>query len=226
MVTKLSRTAKGERTRQHILDTAISLFNERGYEETTMRDIAEAANYSLGLAYRYFARKEDMVLALYGELAAQTAAQVERLPAGTIAERFYHIMVHKLGQVTPYRDTLGALFGAAMNPKSDIAVLGDNTAIIRQRMTNVFRAAIIGARDALKEPQAMQMARLIYSAHLLILLFWLYDRTPGQRATDDLVKFMRDTMTLARPFLVLPPVARSLERLAAIVGSVFGGDPL
>jgi AcrR family transcriptional regulator len=224
VVTKPSRTAKGEHTRQHILDTAISLFNERGYEETTMRDIAEAAECSLGLAYRYFARKEDMVLALYGELAAQSEAQAEMLPPGTIAERFYHTMIHKLEQVTPYRETLGALFGAAMNPKSDIAVLGDNTATIRKRMTNVFQIASAGATDAPKEPQASQMARLLFSVHLLILLFWLYDRTPGQRATDDLVKFVRDTMMLARPFLVLPPAARSLERLAAIVGSVFGGE--
>ena len=57
-------TPKGERTREHLLDTALRLFTSAGYEATTMRDIAAAAECSLGLAYRYFASKEEFVLAL------------------------------------------------------------------------------------------------------------------------------------------------------------------
>ena len=56
---------KSEQTREHILETALDLFAEKGYAETTMRDIAGAADCSLGLAYRYFARKEEFILALY-----------------------------------------------------------------------------------------------------------------------------------------------------------------
>ncbi len=217
-------TAKAQRTRQHILETAIRLFATKGYEETTMRDIAAEAECSLGLAYRYFARKEDLVLALYQDLAAKSEAEVETLEPGTLADRYQATMVLKLKQVTPYRETLGALFGSAMNPKSDIAVLGANTAVIRDRMTNVFKTAITGAIDALEEPQATHVANLLYSIHLLTLLFWLYDRTPNQRATYELVKFTRDTLALVRPFLALPLAAKALVRLATIVEPVFGGD--
>ena len=146
------------------------------------------------------------------------------LEAGVVAQRYYQTMAQKLKQVTSYRQTLGALFSAAMNPDSDIAVLGANTAAIRDRMTNVFKVAIVGATDAPREPQATHVANLLYSAHLLTLLFWLYDRTPEQRATYELVKFTRDSLALARPFLALPPVAKSLVRLATIVESVFGGE--
>ncbi len=160
-------------------------------------------------------------MALYEDLAAKSEAQT--VEAGTMADRFQRTMLNKLDQVTPYRETLSALFSAAMNPKSDIAVLGANTATIRDRMTEVFKIAVRGATDAPKEPQAAQIATLMYSLHLLILLFWFYDRTPAQQTTRDLVKFIRDGMTLARPFLMLPPGAKSLERLATIIGSVFGG---
>jgi len=217
-------TAKAQRTRQNILDTAMRLFTAKGYEETTMRDIAAEAGCSLGLAYRYFARKEDMVLAVYQDFAAKSEAHVETLERGTVADRFHQTMLHKLEQMAPYRAMIGALFEAAMNPKSDIAVLGTNTGDIRDRMTQVFKVAIAGATDAPKEPQVTHLAILMYSVHLLTLLFWWYDRTPEQRATHELVKFMRDSFVLVRPFLMLPPVGKSLARVARIVESVFGGQ--
>lgn len=68
-------TSKGERTREHILDTALRLFSEQGYEQTTMRGIAAAAETSLGLAYRYFTSKEDLVLALYERLTPARSPQ-------------------------------------------------------------------------------------------------------------------------------------------------------
>jgi hypothetical protein len=133
-------------------------------------------------------------------------------------------MVHKLEQMVPYREMIGALFGAAMNPRSDIAVLGTKTGDIRERMTQVFKVAIAGATDAPKEPQVTHLAIVLYSVYLLTLLFWWYDRTPNQRATHELVKFMRDSFVLVRPFLMLPPFGKSLARVAGIVESVFGGE--
>ena len=75
-------TGKAQRTREHILETALELFARKGYAETTMRDIAAEADCSLGLAYRYFARKEEMVLALYERLATELEEEVAALPPG------------------------------------------------------------------------------------------------------------------------------------------------
>ena len=57
--------AASEETRRQILDTALALFRERGFEATTMRDIAGRAGLSLGAAYYYFRSKEDIVGAYY-----------------------------------------------------------------------------------------------------------------------------------------------------------------
>jgi len=51
-------TPKARRTRERIFEVALGLFGERGYEATTMRDIARAAGASVGLTYRYYASKE------------------------------------------------------------------------------------------------------------------------------------------------------------------------
>ena len=68
---QLTLTPKAQETRQRIFDTAVKLFMEKGYEETTMRDIAAEAGCSLGLAYRYFESKE--VVVVDGRIAAYDA---------------------------------------------------------------------------------------------------------------------------------------------------------
>ena len=44
--------------RQEILDTALKLFWEKGYEKTSMTEIAQAMQVAQGLCYRYFPSKE------------------------------------------------------------------------------------------------------------------------------------------------------------------------
>jgi len=53
-------TKDPEIRRQEILDTAIQLFYEKGYEKTSMNDIAQRMNVSQGLCYRYFQSKEEI----------------------------------------------------------------------------------------------------------------------------------------------------------------------
>ena len=87
-------TPKAQRTRERILEAALALFAEKGYEATTMRDVAREADASLGLAYRYYASKEEFALELYLRLAEESQEWArENLPEGTIAERFESAML-------------------------------------------------------------------------------------------------------------------------------------
>ncbi len=52
-----------ETRRQHILDAAIACFARKGFHQTTMEEIGQEAELSPGVAYRYFASKEDIILA-------------------------------------------------------------------------------------------------------------------------------------------------------------------
>ncbi len=218
-------TPKGERTREHLLDTALRLFTTAGYEATTMRDIAAAAECSLGLAYRYFTGKEEFVLALYGRMEQEFAAYVETLPPAPLAQRFGQTMRAKLAHIAPYREALGALAGAALNPRSNVAVLGDTTAEVRQRVSGMFLVVVRGATDAPREQVARDLATVLYGAHLALTLFWLYDRSPNQRATAELLALVCDMLGIVRRLLRLPPLAKVLRRLARIMGPMFEGGP-
>jgi len=61
------RMRPGDRTRQHILDVALDLFSERGFEGASIRDLAEALGMTKSALYYHFANKDAIVLAIVGE---------------------------------------------------------------------------------------------------------------------------------------------------------------
>lgn len=218
----VKETPKAQRTREHILETALTLFASQGYDQTTMRDIAQAADCSLGLAYRYFARKEEFILDLYERCAVELEEEVRALPPSPLAKRFALAMEADLRRMTLHRATMGALFSAGLAPDSPVAVLGEGVSEVRDRVWRIFLTVATGATDAPRPKQAAQMATLFYAAHLLVVLFWLQDRSEGQAKTRELLAYAQELIGWLRPVLGLPPVARSLTRLTQIVGPMFG----
>lgn len=86
--------------RDDILQAALILFAERGYDGTTMPMIAELARVGAGTIYRYFESKQILVNTLYRQCLAQFAETLQQgsPPAeATVREQFRHIfhrMVH------------------------------------------------------------------------------------------------------------------------------------
>ena len=217
-------TRKAEATRQRILDAAFRLFATNGYEGTTMRDIAAAAECSLGLTYRYFASKEDLALELYRWLAEQLEQQVGLLPAGSIAERFHHLMRALLALMEPHRLTLVALSGAALNPLARAGVFGAEGAEVRRRARAAYVTLIAEARDAPRASQTDELATVLYGVQLGLVLFWLQDLSSGAQQTEELLLFVHDLLVRIRPLLRLPLIAQSLARLTRIIGLLLGQD--
>lgn len=62
-----------EERKQEILETAMRLFYEKGYEKTSIADIAQAIGVAQGLCYRYFPSKERLFDCAVDEYAEQLA---------------------------------------------------------------------------------------------------------------------------------------------------------
>lgn len=67
-----------EERRRDILDAAIALFAERGFNESTVGDIAALAGVATGTVYLYFPSKDHVLLALHRRLGEGLAAHVEQ----------------------------------------------------------------------------------------------------------------------------------------------------
>jgi AcrR family transcriptional regulator len=75
----------GRQTREEILDIALELFTERGYERTSLRDIAERLGTTKAALYYYFERKEDILVELHLRLhvlGREFLDRVEAVPDG------------------------------------------------------------------------------------------------------------------------------------------------
>jgi AcrR family transcriptional regulator len=66
-------------TRERILDIALELFTEHGYDKTSLRDIAERLGTTKAALYYHFARKEDILLELHLRLHALSHDAIDEL---------------------------------------------------------------------------------------------------------------------------------------------------
>ena len=100
MTTK--RTLQAEQTRQAVLDTARRLFAERGYDATSLQEIADAMGVRKANVYYYFKTKSALLEALLGSFTAPLEVlldQVAALPEGParverLAAGYAEIVVH------------------------------------------------------------------------------------------------------------------------------------
>ncbi|WP_406317740.1 TetR/AcrR family transcriptional regulator [Streptosporangium sp. NBC_01639] len=76
------RERKKLQTRKMISDTASGLFIQRGFDNVTVAEVAEAANVSTKTVFNYFPKKEDLYLDRFPEAAELITRAVRERPEG------------------------------------------------------------------------------------------------------------------------------------------------
>ena len=219
------QSAQGAATRDRLYATAMGLITQRGYEATTLREIAKEANVSVGLLYRYFPSKQAIILAFYDELSADFARDAAAMPRGRWRERFVFALTASLQVLVAHRVALQALAPVLVGDP-DEGVFSERTAFSRQRVQPVFEDAIIGATDAPRQPLAAALGRLLYLVHLAVLLWWLFDKSSHQRATWALVSLTEQLLPSATLALRVPPVRRFVIAVDELMGEALFGGPV
>ena len=214
------KTRKSDETRARILETALALFRERGYEETTMRAIAEQAGVSLGNAYYYFRSKEQLIQAFYGRthdehvIACAPILGRER----TLEARLLGVMHAKLDTSEPYPRFSGVLFRTAADPASPLHPLSAESAPVREESTALFREVVEGSSARIPADLREELPRLLWLYHMGVVLFWIHDTSAGRRRSRRLVDLsveliVRLVSLAGNP--LLRPMRRSVLRLIA-----------
>ncbi|MFE0023430.1 TetR/AcrR family transcriptional regulator [Amycolatopsis sp. NPDC059021] len=89
------RERKKAQTRQALADAALKLFLERGYDNVSVKEVADAADVAVTTLFKHFPRKEALVFDLEDDIEAALVAAVRDRPAGqsipgALCEYFRH----------------------------------------------------------------------------------------------------------------------------------------
>ena len=207
-VRAVPQRAASEETRRQILETALALFRDRGFEATTIRDIASGAGLSLGAAYYYFKSKEAIVGAYYDyvQLEHQTRARDAFARARNLRERLRAAFHTKIDIMQEDRRLLRALFRYGGDPDHALSWFGPATRQQRVLSAAVFAEAL--GDERLPDDVREAAPTLLWTLHMGILLYFLYDGSPNQRRTrrliDASVDFAVDVKRLATSALLRP----------------------
>ncbi len=216
----LSEMASGERaglvrkpgkksveTRNRILEAALATFRERGFARATMREVAAQAGVATGAAYYYFESKDAIVLAFYEraqeEMDGRIAAGLDA--SESLKERLKAIIQTKFDYFGPNRELLGAL-SAHIDPEQPLSPFSAATAPIREQDVARFERAVTESKVKLPGTVRPYLAHLLWMYQMGLILFWVYDRSEGQRRTaalfEQTMKMLLLTLKLAGlPFL-------------------------
>ena len=213
-----TKVRKSDETRARILETALTMFRERGYDETTMRGIAKEAGVAVGNAYYYFKSKEQLIQAFYGRTheahAALSAPVLDK--QRTLESRLRGVMHAKLDSVEDYHAFSGVLFRTAADPRSPLNPFSEESAAVRAESTELFRQVVEESTTRIPRDLREELPRLLWIYHMGVILFWIHDNSPGRKRSrlfvDGSVQLIAKLVSLASNPLV-KPLRRSVLKL-------------
>ena len=179
-------TNKGEQTRRQIFECALELFREKGFDATTMQDVAARADVVKSAAYYYFPGKEAIIQAYYEAVQAEQERICDEVFARSrnLKVRLKAAMDTKLELAKEDRRLLGVVFRYTGEPEHPLSCLGSGTAEIRRRSIGIFRKAI--AEERLPKDLEELLPVALWALQMGLLVMFLYDESEGQRRTRKL----------------------------------------
>jgi AcrR family transcriptional regulator len=182
-------TARAEDTRRKIYEAAMEMFREKGFEETTMRDIAAKAGVALGGTYYYFSSKDAIVLAFYREMQETSSSLVAEGLADKkkLKDRIRAVLDQRLRLLEPNRKFCSALFRHAPDSGDPLSPFSEETRLIRDAAIEQMRLAMNGGDVKIPPDLKPRLPYLLWLYQMALIMFWLYDRSPGQERTQTLL---------------------------------------
>jgi AcrR family transcriptional regulator len=177
-----SLTRAQQARRQRVIDAAISLALDGGYEAVQMRDVAARADVAMGTVYRYFTSKDHLLAAALVHWVEQLDSRLAQNPAqgSTPADRVIDALDRALRSMGRQPRLVGAVFTALASP--------DPAAIECQQQVSALMEGII--TRAIGEPQPPDIsdrARILGHVWYSAQVGWVNGWSNMNRVHDELV---------------------------------------
>jgi AcrR family transcriptional regulator len=208
-------TPKAEETGRRILDSALELFRQQGFDSTTMRDIAQKAQVATGAAYYYYPAKDAIVMDFYqrscAEMQPQIAAALEH--AKGLESRLRELIGVKLKYFAPNRGVLRSLLRNGADPRHPLSPFSPDTAAIRGIDIAWFRRILTDCGMRIPRDLSPHLPGVLWFFQMGVIFFWVIDESPHQARTARLLELAAKSVA----FLIRAsslPLMRPLRKTA------------
>ena len=167
--------------RQRVIDAAMGLGLEGGYEAVQMRDVAARADVAMGTVYRYFTSKDHLLAATLVHWIELLDARLAQQPARGAhpAQRVLDVLDRALRAMARQPKLVTAVFTSLSSP--DLGAVG-----CQQQITVLMEAIITRAIGEPQPPDPAERARIIGHVWYSALVGWINGWSTMSRVYDEL----------------------------------------
>jgi AcrR family transcriptional regulator len=218
----MDKPTAGDRLAQ----AAFDLFNERGYEQTTVDDIAERAGLGRATFFRHYRSKEDVIFPDHDRLLDQVRGRLRSAghasALAAVADAVRLVLLHYLDE--------GDLARRRYKLTSTVPALRDREIVSVARYQRLFREYIASHVPGPDPLRAELMAAAVASAHNHVLRRWLRgDSTDPIRELDEAMRQVTALFTPHTPgrgtdgtTVVAFRTAQPLETVLPVIQQLLG----
>jgi len=215
-------TPKAEETGLRILDSALELFRQEGFDNATMREIAKKAGVATGAAYYYYPSKDAIVMDFYRRSCADMQPKIEAAleSANNLETRLCELIRVKLTYFAPNRSILRALLRNGADPQHPLSPFSPETKEIRDVDIACFRRILVDCGTRIPRDLEPHLPGVLWFFQMGVIFFWVIDESPNQSRTTRLLKLATKSVTTLIKVSALPlmrPVRKSALQLIEVV---------
>lgn len=219
---------KSEETKTKIFEAALTLFREKGFQETTMREIAAAAGVSLGSSYYYYQSKDDIVHHFY---EATTKKVEDLMPSRIIATkdfstRFLSYIENQFELFLPYKKMIVVLVRNGVDPDYINSPFNSTTVNLRTRSIKIIDDCIRDSNLKFDSNLRTHILILFWFYMMGILFFWTFDKSENYSRTRLLMsaslKLVINLLNLGR----LPVINKIQNSLIALLEEIWASKKI
>ena len=218
-------TPKAEETGLRILEAALALFRQEGFDTATMRDIAAKARVATGAAYYYYPSKDAIVMDFYQRSCAEMQPKIEAAleQATGLETRLRKLIQVKLDHFAPNRGVLRALLRNGADPKHPLSPFSTETREIRDVDIAWFGRILVDCGMRIPRDLEPHLPGVLWFFQMGVIFFWVIDESPDQARTGRLLDLAAKSVTTLIRVSGLP-LMRPLRKVALQLIEVVKGD--
>jgi AcrR family transcriptional regulator len=218
----MAQPTKSERTKALLIDAALTLFKDRGFDATTMRAVATEAGVSVGNAYYYFDSKEHLIQGFYDR--AQHDHRAALLPLletkKTLEQRVIASLDTWITVMEPYRAFAMSFFRNAADPGSPLSPFSTESGTSRAASIELWNLVVEGAEDHVPDLVRDALPELLWLFSMGNVLFWVNDRSDRAVASRLLVLRLAPVLVRVVHLADIPALEATVKDITSLIGDL------